>query len=135
MNFEDITDEQKDRIVDCGLELLAAITDAYGVEEGHATWERLSEVVGTEFKHAVFMYMLSGKTTSTVTLYGKDVRQNYNYVEIIKQIRSASGLGLKDAKDLADELDSGLTKTMKLDPKVNRHTAITALRNVGLRVT
>jgi ribosomal protein L7/L12 len=135
MNFNAITNEQKDRIIDCGLELLAAITDAYGVEDGHATWDRLSEVVGTEFKHAVFMDMLSGKTTSTITLYGKNCRQDYNFVSIIKQIRFASGLGLREAKDIADELDSGVSKTLKLDDGVNRHTAIDSLRKAGLRVS
>ncbi len=135
MNFDTISEDQKNRIVDCGLELLAAITDAYGVEEGHATWERVSESVGVEFKHVTFLAMLSGKTTNVVTLYGKGCRTTHNFIEIIKQIRFASGLGLKEAKDMADALDSGALKTLKLSVDVKRQFALTALRSAGLTVT
>jgi hypothetical protein len=135
MNFDAITDDQKERIVECGIELLAAITDAYGADTGHSTWERMSDAVGEDFRNQVFLAMLAGRTSNVVTLSGPGIRGQGKFIDVIKQIRACGDLGLKDAKDIADAIDAGAPRVLKLALNISRSTALNTFRALGVNVT
>ena len=56
-----------------------------------------------------------------------------NRIERIKAIRLVTGMGLKEAKDLSDLVDSGKSIILTVDPK-KRNEALSELRNSGFNV-
>jgi ribosomal protein L7/L12 len=132
MTFDDLPNDVADRIVFSGIELMSAITDAFGAEEGIEVWNKMAEHIGQEFHQRVFMAMLSGQTSCHVRLIGKGVRDNGYFVELIKTIRNYTGLGLKEAKDIADGINNGATETIKLMKSVDRRPFLEAIKKTGV---
>ena len=134
MNVCDLPENQKDGIISAGINLIHAISEAIGPEEGMKAWDIISEQLGNGVKETIFMSMLTGRTAGTVVLIG-DV--NYSNVagriDLIKCIRNYTGLGLKEAKDITDVLYSGQSKTIKMDWK-NRNEFVLDLRRLGINV-
>jgi ribosomal protein L7/L12 len=65
---------------------------------------------GIRFKKRTTQPTISPENATPVVLVAhEDVR---NKIQLIKHIREASGLGLKDAKDLADQLSAGHQPTV-----------------------
>jgi hypothetical protein len=135
MDFEQLTSDQHDRIVGAGIDLMAAIADAFGPEEGQKIWTDLSDKFGDGIKHSIFMAMLSGRTSGSITVPGqRDIRDKVGYVEFIKIMRSATGFGLKEAKDFCDEVNHGNTKVFKIDYR-KRAECVRNLRELGVIAT
>lgn len=133
MNIDDLHEDQKERIISSGIELMSAITDSFGPEEGMKIWEDLSNQFGNEIKHLIFMAMLTGRTSGVVTINGDvDIRNRVPYVEMIKIIRNYTGFGLKEAKDVCDMVSSGSSKTIKLIQNKKRADCMKDLRNIGV---
>jgi len=135
MDFEELTAEEHDRIVGAGLDLMSSITDSFGPEEGQKIWNDLSTQFGDGIKHAIFIAMLSGRASGSLTVHGqKGVRQQVNYIEFIKIVRNYTGYGLREAKDFCDAVDGGMSKTLKVDYK-QRAYFVRSLRELGVIAT
>jgi hypothetical protein len=135
MNLENISTDQADRIVGAGIELMAAITAAFGSEDGIQVWNALSDTLGNDFKSAIFMAMLQGRTSGVVVVQpAPKLRAGTMFIDTIKVIRQYTGMGLKDAKDFADELNDGRTKTVEIKFD-KRNEFIQGLRNCGVTAT
>jgi len=132
--IEGLSENQTDRIVGAGIELMAAITEAYGPEDGLKTWDQLADVLGEDIKHAIFLSMLMGRTSGVAIIPGHKGYRNSpgaKYVEFIKIIRRHTGMGLKEAKDYCDEIDAGLTKNLSIGFK-ERREFISELAEIGI---
>lgn len=131
MNFEHLSQDQHDRIINASLEFMAAITDAFGPEVGIVKWEGIAGCVGDNFKHEMFIAMLAGKTANKINLRWRHINDTGNqYVEFIKKLRMATGWGLKEAKDFADILkSSGTAKAIEVKSE-HRQALIDDFRNI-----
>jgi ribosomal protein L7/L12 len=111
---------------------MSSITDAFGAEEGLDVWNKMAEHIGTEFHQRVFIAMLSGSTSCHIRVVGKDVREKGRFIDLIKVIRQYSGLGLKEAKDIADKINDGSTETVKILKSTDRRHFIDAIKPTGV---
>lgn len=119
--------EHKESVISAGLEFMRSITECYGTETGMKLWDDIASTLGNDVKGEVFFAMISGEYTTKLKVSGTV----NDRIASIKAIRSFTGLGLKEAKDLSDEMQSGKTVYIKiLDPKF-RTNAIRELRSVG----
>jgi hypothetical protein len=135
MNLEDITDLDRDRIVSAGIELMAAITEVFGPDQGYKIWDDLSTQFGDGIKHAIFLSMLTGNASGFVTISGGlNLRGHGNFIEVIKCIRSHAGIGLKEAKDICDEVNTGTSKRVNVAFD-KRGAFIDDLRELGVRAS
>lgn len=122
----------KDRLIADGLQLMRTVTEAYGPEEGERLWHRLAEVLDPQLKGDIFFAMLCGDAAGEITIRGVNAVSSIgNKISIIKSIRTASGLGLKEAKDIADDVMMGRTCRFKLLTNANRSHYMKELRDLG----
>jgi ribosomal protein L7/L12 len=105
--------EQSDRgdvyrgMINDGIRFLQSINEFYGVDRAMEVWSAMGPAMGEDVKGQVFMSMLSGNT-AVMRLQLSRTSNLYNNgsgvaVPVIKAIRAATGLGLKEAKDKWDE--------------------------------
>ena len=119
--------EHKETIISAGIEFMRSITECYGNEKGMKLWDDIASTLGNDVKGEIFFAMISGEYTTKLKVSGTV----NDRIASIKAIRSFTGLGLKEAKDLSDEMQLGKTVHIKiLDPKF-RTNAIRELRSVG----
>ena len=127
-----IPEEFKAEIVQNGTMFMRSITKAYGTEEGMNLWETIANTLDPAIKGEIFFAMLTGNSYDDRITISKSTGPDR--VAQIKAIRTVTGLGLKEAKDLHDELwIGGNPITVKCNPK-NRITSIRELQNSGLTV-
>lgn len=133
-----IPEEHKTAVVSNGLHFLRSITEAYGTETGMELWEQIASVLDPEVKGQIFFAMITGTYNDRVHLRNLGTGATVNAVACIKEIRTWTGLGLKESKDIYDRLRNkpvGAESTEYL--KVNHedyHRAVAGLRNVGFTV-
>ena len=134
-----IPEEHKTAIITNGLHFMRAITEAYGADEGLKLWEQIAGVLEDDVKGQIFFAMITGQYNDRIHLKGLTTMASNNAVACIKEIRTWSGLGLKDSKDIYDRLryrdPFGTAKYEYI--KVNHedyHKAVAGLRNVGFTV-
>lgn len=123
--------EHKEDIIQSGINFMRSITEAYGTDEGMQLWEKIASVLDSDIKGQIFFAMLTGEFNGIISISSR--RPDANRVALIKSIRVVTGLGLKEAKDLSDLLDSGKTIKLNVDPKT-RNLSLTELRNAGFYV-
>lgn len=125
-----------DQVVYDGVKFLQSLTAHYGGERGMEVWEALGQVMGKEVKGRVFFALMTGETSGRVRFSVSTAPGTYNpnKVPCIKEIRAATGLGLKEAKDL---FDSCANKTVHIDCLTPEHGRLLAknLRNLGCVVS
>ena len=83
MNFDGLPEDSHERIINAGLELMAAITAGFGPEVGLQKWDAVSAAIGDNFKHEMFIAMLSGKTGNKINLRWKTNDRGNQFVEFI----------------------------------------------------
>lgn len=123
-----------DMVVRDGIRFMESLTRHYGSERGQDIWEGIGEVVGKEVKGKIFFAMITGDTLSDrVTFTCGDAERRGHAVPVIKAIRIASGLGLKEAKDQWDnsKLGRGEVQCQSYD---GARELIKELRNLGCHV-
>jgi hypothetical protein len=107
----DETEENKDSLYDIlindSIRFLESLGNYYGAERAMEVWKELGPTVGDDVKGQVFMTMLSGNGSSMRLELSRPVMpysvpMHTIAVPVIKAIRTATGLGLKEAKDLWD---------------------------------
>lgn len=133
-----IPEEHKSAIITNGMHFMRSITECYGAEKGMELWETIANTLDPEVKGQIFFAMITGTYNNRVHLKG--LSTNNNGVACIKEIRTWTGLGLKDSKDIYDRMrnhDHIANGTPTEFLTVNHedyHKAVSGLRNVGFMV-
>lgn len=129
-----MTDETMDMVVRDGIRFMESLTRHYGPERGQEIWEGINDVVGKEVKGKIFFAMITGDVlTDRVVFTAGIAHQKGNAVNVIKAIRNASGLGLKEAKDQWDHSLNG-RGTVQCPTYEAARGLISDLRNFGCNV-
>lgn len=110
-----IPKEQETYVVQSALVFVRALTEAYGSEAGMQLWENLNHNLDPDIKGKVFFAMLTGDYNNIIKLTGMSLP--YDKVRAIKTIRTYTGLGLKESKDICDCLEQGIHKRIEVEPK------------------
>jgi|GEM_PF-5727017 len=133
-DFETLDEIYQERIIEAGIEMMAAMTEAFGPERGKQVWDDMSDLLGNEIKYGVFTKMLMGHSSKKVTLRGP--RTYDNKVAVIKAIRAATGLGLKEAKEASESFEHpGEVAIIKIASHIKRSEAVRELRLLGVHAT
>ena len=93
-----------DNIVSDGLTFLKSLTEHYGPDKAQVIFDGMCDAVDPEIKGAILFALLSGHSTNTITL--QSIPAESNFIQIIKDIRNATGLGLQETKNLCDAVRS-----------------------------
>ena len=123
--------EHKQDVIQSGINFMRSITEAFGTDEGMKLWDNIESVLDPDVKGQIFFAMLTGEYNGIVTLTG--AMASANRVALIKAVRSVTGMGLKEAKDVCDNLWSGKPQKLNVEPK-NRNFALRELRDAGFYV-
>ena len=128
-----IPTEFKQDVIQSGINFIRSITEAYGSDEGMKLWDNIASVLDPEVKGQIFFALLTGEYNGIVTLTG--CAGWANKVAMIKAVRSVDirRLGLKEAKDVCDDLMSGKPQKLQVDAK-NRNLVLRELRDAGFYV-
>jgi hypothetical protein len=126
-----IPKEHNDAVISTGLHFMRSITEAYGAEEGLRLWDQIASVLDPDVKGQIFFAMIAGTHNDTIMLKG--VGAGTDRVARIKEIRTWTGYGLKEAKDASDLVEAGKVIQLKVKPQ-EHHIAIVGLRRVGFSV-
>jgi hypothetical protein len=128
-----IPTDHRDAVISNGMHFMRAITEAYGAEEGMRLWETIANTLDPDVKGQIFFAMLTGTYNDIIVLKRAQAAGITNRVAAIKEIRNWTGLGLKEAKDVLDLVESGLSVKITVRP-AEHHSAIRALRAVGFEI-
>lgn len=123
--------EFKEDIIQSGINFMRSITEAFGTDEGMKLWDSIASTLDPDVKGQIFFAMLTGDYNGVVSI--ASAQAGSDRVWRIKSIRSVTGLGLKEAKDLSDLLDAGKTIKLNINPK-QRTQVLAELRNAGFHV-
>ena len=98
-------------LISDSIRFLESLGNYYGVERAMEVWKELGPTVGDDVKGQVFMTMLSGNGNSMRLELSRPAMpysgpMHTIAVPVIKAIRTATGIGLKEAKDLWDTTES-----------------------------
>ena len=127
-----MSDAEFESVVFDGIRFLESLTKYYGPEKGMEVWNAMGEAMGKEVKGKVFFAMLTGETGGRVR-FRADQAEHGNAVAVIKTIRTYTGLGLKEAKDLWDASKTAAT-VIQVNPSEHRALA-KSLRELGCAVS
>jgi hypothetical protein len=133
--MEENRDELYDTLINDSIRFLESLGHYYGAERAMQVWKELGPTVGEDVKGQVFMTMLSGNNHSMrLHLSRPSTMSNpAGYaVPVIKTIRAATGLGLKESKDL---WDATAVETISLTCLSRQHAkdARLELQKIGMR--
>lgn len=127
--YQSLSTDQRESLVNDSIMFMRTITEVFGAEMGQRIWDRIADEVDPCLKQDILMSMLIGHTGRRIRFRrGSDA---YNAVSVVKAIRTATGLGLKEAKYLWDlSADSCVQVDVKDQEKVR--TLIRDLRQFGM---
>lgn len=126
MNFDGLDQETHERIINAGLEFMAALTAGFGPTVGMEKWDAIAESVGDNFKHEMFVAMLSDRTGNKINLRWKTNDRGNQFFVFIKKIRNATGLGIKEAKDFVDDLTTHVGVVKQIEVKSEHRQSLIA---------
>lgn len=134
-----IPEDHKTAIITNGLHFMRSITEAYGADKGMELWDTITSALDPDIKGQIFFAMITGTYNDRVHLKGLGNLAVTNGVSCIKEIRTWSGLGLKESKDIYDRLrnrtfDSSPSQEFVKVKHEEYHKAVAGLRNVGFVV-
>lgn len=112
-----IPEQHKDAIISSGISFMRTITEAYGADEGMKLWDSISSVLSPDVKGEIFFALITGNHSLEVVIRKIPQGGMTNYVEIIKEIRSITSWGLKEAKDCADRARDGIPQIIPVSDK------------------
>lgn len=126
-----IPEQHKVDIIQNGINFIRSITEAYGGDEGMKLWDSIASVLDPDVKGQIFFALLTNDYNEQITI--RDYHAGSNYINRIKAIRVVTNMGLKEAKDMVDMLDSGRPIKLSINPK-KRKEFLTELHNAGFNV-
>jgi len=124
-----IPEGHKEEVINTGIEFLRSITEAYGAEEGMNLWDTISSTLDPDIKGQIFFAMLCGEGGDVIHI--RSLRPDHQIVPIIKIVRTATGYGLKEAKDLVDSVRNGVSIKFKIPHSSDRTRIVNELRYEG----
>lgn len=127
-----MVNEELEQLISDGIRFLESITRYYGIDRGMEVWNAMGEAVGKEVKGKIFFAMISGASNAEVSFRVGTADTSGNAVNVIKTVRSYTGMGLKEAKDLWDH-SKGYVSVVKVSPDDVRKLR-DDLRNFGCLV-
>jgi len=132
-DWNELSEIDQNRIVGDSISFMTTIAEIYGAEHGGALWDRISSELGDDAKSAVLFAMLTGGSTAQrrvrVLEYPREKK-----VSFIKAIRIATGLSLKEAKDISEQKDQGKTHIEFMVPHNRLQDLRTELYNIGVEL-
>lgn len=131
-----IPEDHKTAIISNGLHFMRSISEAYGADKGLELWEQITSVLDPDVKGQIFFAMITGTYNDRILLKGISASGQNNGVACIKEIRTWTGMGLRDSKDLYDRLcnrafNSNLSQEYITVNPEQYSQAVSGLRNVG----
>lgn len=129
-----VPEENAHSIVQSGISFLRSITEAYGPEEGMQVWENIVHNLDSDVKGKIFFAMITGEYDTLLRL--RKVSPTADKIGLIKEVRNITGFGLREAKDLIDELYYGREQTIEMKGMTyaQRQNAIANLRRNGAEI-
>ena len=94
--------ENMEMVIRDGVRFLESLTLYYGPKEGMRIWEGIGDVVGADVKGQIFFAMLTGRMSSARVGFLQSPNSDGYAVAVIKAIRGATNMSLKEAKDVWD---------------------------------
>ena len=131
-----IPEKDKEDLVGASVSFMQTISTIYGAEKGMELWATIADTIDPELKGEVFMALLTGNyRQDKITVKQPFAGAIQNKIALIKCIRTYDRrrLGLKEAKDISDRLESGRTEVLEVDPNI-RPTFAVELRKLGINV-
>jgi len=122
--------DSRERLIQSSVDFIRCLTDNYGVEAGMRMWATIADTVDPKLKGDIFFAVISGAQSGFVVLSNIKTTDR---VAAVKEIRTWSGMGLKEAVDAVKSVESGKITKIEIDPK-NHHSAVAGLRRVGFVV-
>jgi len=129
--LEHLDSQERDLLIADSLMFMSTITRLFGAEKGMDVWQAISDSVDPSLKHEIFLRMLCGETSQRVKF--RCGSQTLNAVGVIKAIRTATGLGLKEAKDIWD-LSRDRVVTVDVSDHTKKKALISELRSLGAEI-
>lgn len=130
-----MTDRDQDTIYDCliqdAINFMQSMTEYYGNERAMESWNLIAQALGDDVRTDIFMNLLEGGSRKIINL-SRVPEQAPSAIGVIKAIRSATGLGLKEAKDLW-ELSGTRAIRITLSPEASKTMMIRDFRDLGMR--
>jgi len=144
-----LTDEQAEKIVPLCVDFMRVLNEELGTEPALQVWENITNGLGEDIKGRVFVAMLSDYSGTRVTLAAlrgryfnlnnNDIVSNpltYGYgankVAVIKCLRNYTGMGLKEAKDIMDNMEKGQIAGVKCTNWKYRANFVRELNGLGI---
>ena len=128
LEYADLTADQQSRLLYHSANLLREITTIWGAEQGMLLWEKVAEGLGQDLKGALFFSMITGNYFGDIVI--KKLNTQVDAIQIIKTIRTATKLGLKEAKDLYDTVKNGKSITLTMSPEVDNSERAEIIRQL-----
>ena len=131
-----LPEQYKDELISAGIAFMQTVADIYGSEKGMELWSTIADTIDTDLKGEVFMAMLTGKyRQDKIHIKAPFLGQIPEKIKLIRCIREYDrrNLGLKDAKDITDRLETGSHEVLEVNPEI-RPTFIVELRKIGMVV-
>jgi hypothetical protein len=119
--FALLPDTTQSDLLESGMMFMKSITDAYGADTGMQLWDTIASTLDPEIKGQIFFRMLTGDGPNHLTLTNSNARSLNQFIPFIKCIRMATGLGLKEAKDIADLVEVGKSQKIKIIPTADKN--------------
>lgn len=95
------------KLVSTAIEFLRVAGHELGTEFGQEKVNAMLDAFDPELKAQVFMHLLVGEYSYALRIQTKPSVYYQNKIEAIKAIRSVTGFGLKESKDITDAADAG----------------------------
>ena len=99
--FENLAEDERERVISGTIEYMQELITVFGPDSGTEIFNSVTGSLGDNFKNSVTLTLLTNGLQYSCYVNLSAVNVN-NIVGIIKAIRRATGLGLKEAKDIAD---------------------------------
>jgi hypothetical protein len=132
--FNDLPASSQSDLIYTGISFIRAVTDAYGSDTGMQLWDTIASTLDHEIKGQIFFSMLTGASLNNLILESSTSKSRGQFVEFIKNVRSVTGLGLKEAKDICDLVEEGRPQKITLINPVDRNSVKRNLANMGVKV-
>ena len=101
-DYASLTVEEKHQLIHDSLALMRTLTELWGSHAGILLWEKISEAIGNDAKGEIFFGMMTGKYMPGVVFV--KTASPTDFIQMIKDVRTATGFGLKEAKDFCDHV-------------------------------
>lgn len=130
-------------VIQAGMSFVRALTEHYGTDKGYEMWQSIVNTVDDDVRGGIMFAMLTGRTSLAVDIHMIPPGRK---IDAIKAIRMATGLGLKESKDIVDQIVGvsynyngnnqptySQPKTMRIEvgSEVIRRSLLKDLRNAG----